>query len=32
MNIAPGGTGRLLTLERVREVQRMIRDHVPDQL
>jgi transposase len=28
----PRGTGRLLTLEQEREVQRLIRDHVPDQL
>jgi transposase len=28
----PKGSGRLLTLEQEREVQRLIRDHVPDQL
>ena len=28
----PKGTGRLLTLEQERVVQRLIRDHVPDQL
>jgi len=28
----PKGTGRLLTFEQEREVQRLIRDHVPDQL
>jgi transposase len=28
----PKGTGRLLTLQQEREVQRLIRDHVPDQL